>query len=371
MKAPEKITKGEDVQKMELWQRDWAEAQRRYPEANFLQSPAWAVTNGMIGHKVQVAYHILNADGKPSGFVGKEPDADTGEQGSGQVAAPQFWCLMIVKDAKRGRYLEVPGGPLVDWDDRATVDWVLQRVRETARQEKCVFVRLRPQLRASEADKLTGLGLRKAPMHLHAEHTVIIDLEQSEEELLKAMRRQTRYEVRRAEKLGIKVEWTNDKEAFKEFHQVQAETAARQHFVPPDLKTLLAERDAFGQEARLYVAKTATGEPVAYGLILIDGCEAAYFEAASTELNSKLPGAYALQWQVMRDLKHLGIKRYNLWGIAPPGQTEHRYAKVTTFKRGFGGETVEFVPAQDLVLRRGRYRINLLVETLRKKKRKL
>ena len=57
-------------------------------------------------------------------------------------------------------------------------------------------------------------------------------------------------------------------------------TAARQHFVPPDLKTLLAERQAFGDNARIYVARTAEGEPIAYGLILIDGAEAEYFEAA-------------------------------------------------------------------------------------------
>lgn len=67
----------------------------------------------------------------------------------------------------------------------------------------------------------------------------------------------------------------------------------------------------------------------------------------------------------------LGIKRYNLWGIAPIGQKNHRYAGVTTFKTGFGGEIVEFVPAGDIVIRPVRYLFNLLVETLREKKRHL
>lgn len=332
---------------------EWHLAQQLFPEANFLQSPAWGRMNSLIGHKVIVEYNIL-------------------DQTSGETsAAPRFWCQMIVKNAKRGRYLEVPGGPLLDWDHDETKQAVFAKIREIARREHCVFVRIRPQLRADAADQLKGLNLRKAPMHLHAEHTVIIDLERSEEDLLKSMRRQTRYEVRRAEKLGVQVEWGNSEELFREFHSVQAETAARHHFVPPDLKTLLAEREAFGDNARLYVAKAEDGQPIAYGLILIDGAEAEYFEAASTELNHKLPGAYALQWQVMRDLKVLGIQRYNLWGIAPAGQKQHRYAGVTTFKTGFGGDVVEFVAAQDLVVKKFRYLFNLAIETARKKHRHL
>lgn len=320
---------------------NWKQALQKYPEANFLQSPVWGRVNELVGHKVIIE----------------------------ETAA--YWCQMIVKDAKRGRYLEVPGGPLVNWRDREQVADVFLKIKAIARQEKCAFVRLRPQLRVTEIDQLDGLGLRRAPMHLHAEHTVMLDLTQSEDDLLKEMRRQTRYEVRQADKLGIQVEWGNTEAIFQEFHAVQAETAVRRHFVPPNLKMLMAEREAFGKNARIYVAKSEAGAPVAYGLILIEGDEAEYFEAASTELNFKLPGAYALQWQVIRDLKALGIKRYNLWGIAPPGQTKHRYAKVTTFKRGFGGEIVEYVPAQDLVINWLRYQFDWLIETIRRKRRNL
>ena len=218
---------------------------------------------------------------------------------------------------------------------------------------------------------LAELGLRKAPMHLAAEHTVMIDLTKSKEELMANMRRQTRYEVRRASKLGIKVEKFNSEEIFREFRKVQANTAKRQGFVPPSLKTLLAERQAFGDDIAIYVAKTSEDKPVAYGMIIKGGKEGDYYEAASTELNRKLPGAYALLWQVVQDLKDEGYERFNLWGIAPAGQPHHRYAGVTTFKTGFGGKTVEYVPAHDLVINKLGYIKNLIVETARKKKRHL
>ena len=233
---------------------------------------------------------------------------------------------------------------------------------------------------------LADLGLKKSPMHLAAEHTVMLDLSESEENLLADMRRQTRYEVRRAEKLGIEVHRGNDEEIFREFHKVQLETAKRQGFIPPDMKTLLAEKEAFGENIEIYVATIESektkqapsktphnrgGEPVAYGLIIKDGREGDYYEAASTPLNRKLPGAYALLWRAMRDLKAEGYERFNLWGIAPAGQPNHRYAGVTTFKTGFGGKVVEYVPAHDLVISKVKYMKNLVVEKARKKRRHL
>ena len=249
-----------------------------------------------------------------------------------------------------------------------------------------MFVRIRPQLYATEENLklLAGLGLVKSPMHLAAEHTVMIDLNLSEDEILAGMRRQTRYEVRRADKFGITVERGNSEELFREFRKVQVETAKRQNFVPPSLKTLLAEKEAFGDKIWIYVARAGeetgakggvpeckSGDPIAYGLIIGDEVEVDYYEAASTELNRRLPGAYALLWRVMRDMKAASFERFNLWGIAPAGQPEHRYAGVTTFKTGFGGEVVEFVPAHDIVISRVGYWKDLVVEKARKKRRHL
>jgi len=329
----------------------WSKILKKYPESNFLQSPLWAETNRLIGHKIVV-----------------------------RTFEDRALFLGIVKDARRGRYLEIPGGPLVDWNDQKLLKDVFLEVVKVAKEEKCVFVRFRPQVfKTPENEKLLEklksnqkFDLRIAPMHLHAQNTVILNLGKSEEELLMSMRRQTRYEVRRSEKLGLKVEENSSEGMFKEFHAVQTETAKRQGFIPPSEKELLAERDAFSPDnLKLYKVTTDKGEPVAYGLVLIFGNEAEYFEAASTDLNRKLPGAYALLWYAMKELKKEGIKRFNLWGIAPPGVENHRYSGVTTFKTGFGGETIEFIPAHDIVINKLKYKLDELVENARKKKRNL
>ncbi len=337
----------------------WREIVEKFPEANFLQSPSYGKMNEILREKVIV-----------EDFSGKG------------------YAQMIVRNAKRGRYLEIPCGPLINWTDSKLVKKVLEQISEIAKAEKCVFVRIRPQLYATKENLaiLEKADLKKSPMHLAAEHTVMIDLRKSEEELLSEMRRQTRYEVRRAEKLGIKVLKSNSEELFKEFHRIQAETANRQGFVPPRLETLLAEREAFGENITIYVAKIeeeelkkALGEVpenrgdgiIAFGMVIRDGKEGDYYEAASTDLNRKLPGAYTILWRAMRDLKVEGYERFNLWGIAPAGQPNHRYAGVTTFKTGFGGEVIEYVPAHDLIISKPRYLKNWVVETIRRKKRHL
>ena len=334
---------------------DWEKKLFTHEEGNFLQSEQWAKVAKLTGDNPIMA-----------------------------VIKDNSICSMLIRNAKRGRYIEIPGGPLIDWNDKTEIKLTIEKIKEIAKSHHCVFVRLRPQLEKNEKNMriLKSIGAKPAKMHLAAEHTIILDLEKSEETLLKEMRRQTRYEIRRAEKLGIKVEKSNSIEIFKEFYKVQSETAKRQNFIPPNLKTLMAERESFGDKIHIYVAKTGEhtelkgktydpNQPIAYGLVLSNGVEAEYFEAASTELNHDLPGAYALQMAIIRDLKKQGLKHYNLWGIAPPNSPNHRYAKVTTFKKGFGGKVVEYVPAHDIVLNRFKYLPNYIIETIRKKRRNL
>lgn len=321
---------------------------KSHPEANFLQSSSWAMVYEEDGERV---YYLGVFDGKK-------------QLGS---------SVVILKPAKRGRYLEIPGGPLLDWDgDQKILRFFLDEITKLAKKQKCVFVRMRPNIADTPEHRATAkkLGLVPSPMHLHAEHTVMLDLTKTEEELMAEMRRQTRYEVRRADKLGIKVESENSEKAFNDFYDLQLDTAKRQGFIPSSRNFILAQGKVFADNAKIYTA-SLDGKVLAKGLVLLQAPEAIYHEAASTLDGRKLPGAYALQWQVIRDAKKLGLKRYNLFGIAPPNSPHHRYAGVTTFKTGFGGEQVAYLPAHDLVIKKVHYSLVHKLEEIRKKRRHL
>lgn len=316
-------------------------------EANFLHSWQWGELHESLGYAVE-----------------RKGAYDDG------VLIGVF--LAIVKDARRGRYAEVPGGPLIDWKNTKAVKAVTESLILIGRSHRCVFVRVRPQLLNDDTSRhtLSSAGYRKAPMYLHAEHTSMLDVTQDDETLLAGMRKQTRYEVRRADKQGIVVSCTSDNAAMKEFSAVQAETARRQGFIPRPESFLQAEVSAFGDMARIYRAEK-DGVLLCLALVIFYGKEAIYHEAASTLEGRNQPGAYAVQWQAIRDAREGGLSRYNFWGIADSDDPKHRHAGVTTFKRGFGGEDVTFIPAHDLVVERLGYVKNLAIETIRKKVRKL
>lgn len=332
----------------EISKEQWREFVAQQSEANFLQSIEWAELHENLGSAV-IRRGICNIEGT----------LVAGWQG-------------IIKDARRGRYLEVPGAPLIDWNDKDMVNQTISQLRVAAQEHNCVFVRIRPQLFDTREHQTTlaKAGFKKAPFHLHAEHTNILDLTKSEEDILAAMRRQTRYEVRRSDKQDIHISVRSGKAAIEEFYNVQVDTAARQGFVPSAKSFLIAMGDALAGNLRVYRAEK-DGKLLNMAIVLWSGEEADYFEAASTPESRSFAGAYGLQWQAIRDAKSAGKTRYNFWGIAYSNDPKHRYAGVTTFKRGFGGDDVTYVPAHDLIVHPLGYIKNWIIETVRRKKRRL
>lgn len=322
--------------------------EKQHPEMNFLQSANWGKVHELEGKTVK---YLGLYDGDE--IIGA--------------------AVTIRQDARRGRYYEIPGGPVVDWDGSIKpIRFFIDEIKKLASADKCVFVRIRPNIDNTEKHQALAkkLGLVPSPMLLHAENTVILDLSKSDDELLTDMRRQTRYEVRRAAKLGIEVGYETSKKAFEDFYDLQRETAERQGFIQSSRAIALAQHEVYGDLARIYTAKL-DGKKLCQGLIIFAKPEAIYHEAASTLDGRKYPGAYALQWQVIQDAKKLGMKRYNLFGIAPPNSPNHRFAGVTTFKTGFGGKQVAYLPAQDIVVSKLRYKLVQAIEKARKKKRHL
>ena len=326
---------------------DYANFIHKHPEANFLQSDNWANLHNEIGQTAII-----------SGI----------KQNEILIAA---W-VSIVKNAKRGRYLEIPGGPIADWNNEELVKQLTSSMADLAKKNNCVFVRFRPNVEASQKLlDLIGQFSKIAPMHLHAEHTNILDLNPDEADLLINMRRQTRYEVRRSEKRGVVITVaTPSQEDIDQFYDIQAKTAQRHGFVQSSRSFLQSLRKSFGDNLRLYKAEK-DGQLLNLALIIFSGDEVDYYEAASTDEARKEPGAYGIIWQAIKDARSQGFRRFNFWGIAYSANPHHRYSGVTTFKRGFGGRDVEFIAAHDIIIRRGRYLLNWLIETARRKKRGL
>jgi lipid II:glycine glycyltransferase (peptidoglycan interpeptide bridge formation enzyme) len=280
--------------------------------------------------------------------------------------------LSIVEPARRGRYLTVPGGPIIDWKNNNLIKSFAKQIRIIAKENNCVFIRVRPQLKSDEFSKkiFKNLGFITAPMHLHAELTSQLNIEKSEDELMTQMRKTTRYEVKKAIKENIKITTSTDEKEIKKFYDIQIETAKRQKFVPFSYKFLHEQFKIFTQSGNAILYKAEHGNKLlAQAFVIFYGKEAVYHYGASTDEGRHFPGAYLIQWEAIKEAKKRGMTRYNFWGVAPEENKNHRFSGLSLFKRGFGGEDFEYLHAQDLIINKSKYLINYLIETFRKKLR--
>jgi len=293
---------------------------------SFLQSWNWAETNALMGDKVFRLGFVKN-----NKLVGI--------------------CLLIKQDAKRGPHLLIPGGPIMDWKDKRVVQLFLKSVTGLAKQEGVWFARVRPEITESaEARRMfSQLGFYPSPMHLNAENTWVLKIDRSEEELLSGMRKTTRYLIRRSLKEGYHLERTVDLSKVGTLYNLQKETVERHKFVgfPKSLFTHQMETFGNDDQAELYLCKRRN-KVLAAAIIIYYGDTAYYHHSGSTSRYPKLSFSYFLQWQIMLEAKRRGLKYYNFWGVSSDGNPKHRFAGVTIFKKGFGGEQVNWLHAHDL-----------------------
>jgi lipid II:glycine glycyltransferase (peptidoglycan interpeptide bridge formation enzyme) len=318
-----------------------------HPEANFLQSWHWGEFHKALGS----AIHRV-------GFY-------NGNDLTGVM-------LSVVEDAKRGRYLTVPAGPIMDWHSEDLVKAFMGEIKKQAKDGNCVFVRVRPQLESGDFSKalFKKYGFVSAPIHLHAELTSQLDLTPTQDQLLANMRKATRYEIKKGITQGIKITTSQNPEDIKKFYNLQIATSERQKFVPFSYKFFHEQFKVFALagKALLYSAEI-DGQLLAQGFIIFYGKEAAYHYGASTDEGRKYPGAYLIQWEAIKEAKRRGMQRYNFWGVTHEDQKDHRFYRLSIFKRGFGGADLEYLHAQDLVINKLKYLVNWAVENIRKKVR--
>ncbi len=350
------------------------------PDYTFLNSWDWGEFNLKMGYKIW-RLGIFKDDQRPT----------TNDR------RPISAILIIKIKARRGTFLFLPHfqQPTTNNQQLTTETFkvLIDYLKKLAKEEGCAFVRISPLLDDDEKNKLLfkNLKFKPAPIHMHAEIMWILDLRPDEEKLLADMRKTTRYLVRKSEKEGVEIFQKNDIEGVEMFNQLYRKTIKRQHFAPFSLEYLKNEFSSFAENNRISVLFAKyQGEIISGAIIVFYGNSAFYHHGASSLKYQKIPAAYLLQWEIIKEAKRRGCNFYNFWGIAKQnqnskiknqndksklkiilkGQKEHPWAGLTLFKTGFGGFRKDYLHAQDLAIN-CKYWFNYLIEVIRRKKRGL
>ena len=260
----------------------------------------------------------------------------------------------------------VPKGPLIDSASADTIRALLVAMHARCRTNRAILLKIEPDVTDSSPaprwiEDALASGFRPSQQPVQPRRSIVVDIGQPEEAILKGMKSKTRYNIRLSERRNVRVHAGTRKDV--------ATFAS--------LMTVTGERDQFGTRSAAYYERalelfqphdmvrlliaTVDEQPIAGLMAFACGQKAWYmFGASSNEHRDTMPN-YALQWAAIRWAKARGCRLYDLYGV-PDHDREVLEANFATrsdglwgvyrFKRGFGGQLVRSVGALDHVYNR-------------------
>ncbi len=249
-----------------------------------------------------------------------------------------------------------------------TVEMV-KDLKDLGKKESLIFIKLEPNyaikkdnMACADEKKVIKLFRKNGAVPgktLFTPTTFWIDLTKNEEELLKSFSGKTRYNIRLAEKHGVKVKEDNSDKAFDKYLELTAETVNRQGFYAHTRRyhKLMWEILKKAGIARILAARYQN--EIITTWILFKWHDFLYYPyGASTEKYKNVMANNLMMWEAIKFGKKLGLKTFDLWG-------REEGKGFTKFKEGYGPSIVEFIGTWDLVINKPAYKLYKIAEGIR------
>ncbi len=303
------LTSSTDLERYDTWIKS-------HPQGTLWQSVEWKTFQEALGREVRI--YIAEDDG--------------------QITASAL--VMIDITAFGLSTWDIARGPLGDGK-------LLEKIVADAKVAGCMSLYFSPMRQLTFRPSPSP---NPSPRHIHPHATRILDLTLDDDAQLAQMKPKGRYNIRLAQKHGVRVERSDDVRAYA---AIAGQTAARDRFrgnSSAHYHTMLQSLP--GSFLLLGYAPQDQREPIA-GLIGVAWAgKGIYYYGASSDAARHLMAPYALQWEAMKHCKAAGCTTYDLFGIAPTdAPADHPWQGITSFKEKFGGTYIEYPPEQEIVLR--------------------
>lgn len=243
----------------------------------------------------------------------------------------------------------------------------LSALTELGKQHNSVFIRLEPDVSVP----ITNRAKLKPIIELLLEnncqlgkpffyqHTYVVDLSQTEEQLFSNLKSKTRYNIRLAIKKGVKIVEDSSKSGLKTYLEILGKTLQRKGFYlhsPEYFKQmweLLANSDMYHIFHAVY-----DNTPLVSWIMFKWKDKIYYPYGASLDLHKETMASNLMMWEMITWAKSEGAKEFDMWGSlgSKPDQKSPWYG-FHKFKEGYGAELMKFAGTFDLVLKQPHYKI--------------
>ena len=239
------------------------------------------------------------------------------------------------------------------------------------------MLKIEPDLPDSPANRalLQSYGFKPGSQTVQPPSTIILDISGAEDAVLGRMKSKWRYNVRLAERKGVRVRAMTAAD-LPLFYSLMQVTGERDGFGVHSAAYFAAAYELLAPQHAAFLLAEYAGQPLAAIVVAAVGNTACYLWGASSDVERNRMPNHALQWEGMRWARSCGATRYDFWGIPdaigqlaaalrggdgsgtpsdelpidiealPQGELWGVYR----FKQGFGGNVVRTVGAWDMPL---------------------
>ena len=335
---------------------------------------------------------------------------------SGEIKAA---TMLVAKPTFLGKSTFIaPGGPLLDLEDQPLTEYFMRSLKKYIKSHNGYLLQISPYYETRELDRhgdpiengfnhqssiknLKNLGFIEQKDPSQPKYMYALDLNgKTPDELMADFKSNTRGHIRKAEKMGVKVRELK-REELNIFKQITESTSIRREFEDKPLsyyeqmynlfvprgealflvaeaenatpETVLRQRE---QEERSAARNDGPAQarrgssvsaslPLSAAMFMLYGDEIVYLFSGSDEKYMKDYNAqYELQWYMIRYATEHGYKRYNFYGIhGLPKEGEHD--GVYEFKKGFGGQVLEYIGTWELPIDLKFYKLKNFLKNLK------
>lgn len=250
--------------------------------------------------------------------------------------------ITIYNTALNIKYGYIQAGFLYNQIDKEIYDFFLENLKLYANKKNLIFTQIDSITPFEDHFYNTISNFKNHELNIKLpipRYSNIIDLTLSEDEILKQMKPKGRYNIKVAQKNGLKSKIGNIDD-IPIFYNLLKETGERDGFFLNNIDYYKKMIETLPYTKLILIYKDDM--PLAGGIFSYFHNQALYYYGASSNNFRNLMAPYLMQWEAIRIGKELGCKFYDFMGIANPDDKNDKLAGVTDFKLKFGGNIVKF-----------------------------
>ncbi|GAJ08405.1 unnamed protein product, partial [marine sediment metagenome] len=220
---------------------------------------------------------------------------------------------------------------------------MLLSLKKIGQENNCIFIKIEPnEIKRKEFFLENGCVYGRP---LFTKYTFQIDLTQSEETLLSKMKQKTRYNIRLAQKHGVKIVEDNSPKAFNEYLKLTFETTKRQKFYAHDKDYHQKMRQTLYPSGIAHLLKADyQGKTLAVWMVFVFNNVLYYPYGASSREYKNVMASSLIMWEAIRFGKKMGCHTFDLWGcLGPNPSPKDSWYGFHRFKQGYGPKLIEFI----------------------------